>query len=246
VAANIMRLTGKTAVVTGAARGIGAAIARAFVSEGAKVTAFDLRPAEAPDARVLHITGDVADRDAVQGMLDRTAAEFGSVDILVNNAAYSSRAPFLEMPIEEVRKTWDVGLWGVFHASQIAARRMVQQGGGGSIIQISSVHASRPYVNATAYNAAKAAVNHISATWALELACHRIRVNVIEPGWIDTPGERAFLNDQQIAEAAAKLPFGRLGTPEEIARGAVYLASDDASYVTGTVLRIDGAFALAR
>ena len=240
-----MRLAGKTAVVTGAARGIGAAIARAFVREGARVTTFDLRPAEAPDAAMLHITGDVADREAVEKMLDRTVMEFGSVDILVNNAAYSTRAPFLETSLEDVRRTWDVGL-GVFHASQIAARLMVRQGKGGSIIQISSVHASRPYVNATAYNAAKAAVNHMSATWALELAGCGIRVNVIEPGWIDTPGERAFLTDEQISAAAGKLPFGRLGTPDEIAHGAVYLASGDASYVTGTVLRIDGAFALAR
>jgi glucose 1-dehydrogenase len=241
-----MRLAGKTAVVTGGARGIGAAIAQAFVREGARVTTFDLRPAETSQADMLHIIGDVSDRDSVEKMLELTVAEFGSLDILVNNAAYSSRAPFLETSLEDVRKTWDVGLWGVFHASQIAARHMVRQGRPGSIIQISSVHASRPYVNATAYNAAKAAVNHMSATWALELAGRGIRVNVIEPGWIDTPGERVFLTDAQIAEAAPKLPFGRLGTPEEIARGAVYLASDDASYVTGTVLRIDGAFALAR
>src|SRR5262249_11950645 len=159
--------------------------------------------------------------------------------------AYSSRAPLIETSLEDVRKTWEVGLWGVFHASQLAARHMVRQGKGGSIIQISSVHASRPYINATAYNGAKAAVNHMSATWTLELAGHGIRVNVSEPGWIDTPGERVFLAEEQIAQAATKLPFGRLGTPDEIARGAVYLASDDASYVTGAVLRIDGAFALA-
>jgi glucose 1-dehydrogenase len=241
-----MRLAGKIAVVTGAQRGIGAAIARAFASEGAKVTAFDLRPAEIPDPSIFHLTGDVADRDAVENMLEQTIARFGALDIVVNNAAYSSRAPFLEMPLEEVRRTWDVGLWGVFHTSQLGARHMVRQGRGGSIIQISSVHASRPYVNATAYNGAKAAVNHMSATWALELAGYGIRVNVIEPGWIDTPGERTFLTEEQIAQAATRLPFGRLGRPDEIARGAVYLASDEASYVTGTVLRIDGAFALAR
>ncbi len=241
-----MKLAGKNAVVTGAARGIGAAIARAFVREGARVTAFDLRPSGMSDGSILQIAGDVADRDAVQAMVDRTVEEFGSIDILVNNAAYSSRAPLLEMPVEEVRKTWDVGMWGVFHASQIAARHMVRQGRGGSIVQISSVHASRPYVNATAYNASKAAINHMSATWALELAPHAIRVNVIEPGWIDTPGERVFFTEAEIAEAGTKLPFQRLGTPDEIARGALYLASDDASYVTGTVLRIDGAYALAR
>lgn len=241
-----MRLAGKTAVVTGGARGIGAAIARAFVAEGAKVTAFDLRHSESTAPSILQVTGDVADRSAVEKMLERTMTEFGSLDVLVNNAAYSSRAPLLEMPVDEVRRTWDVGMWGVFHTTQLAARHMVRQGRGGSIVQISSVHGSRPYVNATAYNGAKAAINHMSATWALELVQYGIRVNVIEPGWIDTPGERNLFTEEQIATAAVKLPFGRLGTPDEIARGAVYLASDEGSYVTGATLRIDGAYALAR
>ena len=133
----------------------------------------------------------------------------------------------------------------VFHFERFATMEVVQIVRDAAL-QISSVHASRPYVNASPYNAAKAAVNHMSATWALELTPHRIRVNIIEPGWIDTPGERAFLSDEQLRAAALELPLARLGTPEEIARGAVYLASDDASYVTGAVLRIDGAYALAR
>lgn len=241
-----MKLAGKSAIVTGGSGGIGAAIAREFVREGAKVAIYDLEATPSAEREVLHLTGDVSDRDRVEEMVQRVVAEFGSVDILVNNAAYSKRAPFLDTDIEDVRRTWDVGLWGVFHASQVAARQMVRQGSGGGIIQISSVHASRPYVNATAYNAAKAAVNHMSATWALELAPYRIRVNTIEPGWIDTPGERAFLSEHQLRDAALQLPLARLGRPEEIARGAVYLASDDAAYVTGAVLRIDGAYALAR
>ena len=239
-----LRLTGKTAIITGGARGIGAAIARQFQREGAQVTVFDLR-FESPELDgMLRIIGDVADRTAVESMIDRTVAAFGSVDILVNNAAYSTRAPLLEFKVEEVRRTWDVGMWGTFHATQLAARRMVEQSRGGSIIQISSVHGSRPYVNATAYNASKAAINHMSATWAAELTQYGIRVNVIEPGWIDTPGERFFMSEEQIREAALKLPFRRLGTPEEIAKGAAFLASDDASYVTGIILRIDGAYSL--
>jgi glucose 1-dehydrogenase len=241
-----MKLAGKSAVVTGAARGIGAAIAREFAREGARVAIFDLSPPQISEPGMLQIIGDVSDRDSVERMVERVIDEFGSLDILVNNAAQSHRAPLLELSVEEVRRTWDVTLWGVFHASQAAARQMVRQGKGGSIIQISSVHASRPYVNASPYNGAKAAVNHMSATWALELTPHRIRVNTIEPGWIDTPGERAFLSDEQLRAAALDLPLGRLGAPEEIARGAVYLASDDAAYVTGAVLRIDGAYSLAR
>src|SRR5262249_2013044 len=138
---------------------------------------------------------------------EATAAEFGSVDILVNNAVTSRRAALLDLDPEDVRRTWDVALWGVLNCSQFTARKMVAQGRGGSILSISSVHAAQAYPNATAYNAAKAAVNHMSATWATELAPHRIRVNVIEPGWIDTPGERAYNTEDELREAGPTLPF---------------------------------------
>lgn len=136
-------------------------------------------------------------------------------------------------------------LWGAFHASQLAARQMVKQGEGGSIVMISSVHAYRPYPLSTAYNAAKAGLNHMAFTWAVELAAHRIRVNVIEPGWIDTPGERKYFSEEEIRERGKQLLLGRLGTPEEIAKGVAFLVSDEtASYVTGTRLRIDGGYVL--
>jgi glucose 1-dehydrogenase len=249
-----LKLKGSNAIVTGGARGIGQAIAVEFAREGANVTILDVaKDADATMAevgalggRALFIRGSVADRDAVTSAIETTAVEFGSVDILVNNAVRSRRAPLLELDPEDVRLTWDVTLWGVLHGSQLAARRMVAQGRGGNIISISSVHAYRPYPGASAYNAAKAAVNHMSATWAVELAPHGIRVNVIEPGWIDTPGEHETSTDEQLKEAGPKLLMGRLGEPREIARGAVYLASADASYVTGSVLRIDGGFVLPR
>ena len=123
---------------------------------------------------------------------------------------------------------------------------MVKQNQGGAIVSISSVHAYRPFPRSTAYNAAKAAVNHMSGTWAAELAQYGIRVNVIEPGWVDTPGERAFFTEEQIREEGKKLPLGRLARPEEIAEAACYLASEQSSYVTGTVLRVDGGFVLPR
>jgi glucose 1-dehydrogenase len=150
------------------------------------------------------------------------------------------------MEPEDVQQTLAVTFWGAFHVSQLAARQMVRQGSGGSIVFISSVHAYLPIPGAAAYNAGKAGLNHMARTMAAELTPHAIRVNVIEPGWIDTPGERSWKSGPELQEAGRQLPWGRLGSPEEIARGAAYLASDDASYVTGTILRIDGGYVLPR
>ena len=250
-----MKLAGKVAVVTGSSRGIGRACALELARQGADVTvnyrthgdeaAEVARQIEAMGRRALLVQGDVADRRQDERMVNETVAKLGRLDIMVPNAAYSVRKPFLEMEPDEVRRTWDVTLWGVFHCSQLAARQMVKQSAGGSIIIISSVHAQRPYARSTAYNGAKAAVNHMASTWALELAEHRIRVNTIEPGWIDTPGERVHFSEAQIAERGKTLLMGRLGRPEEIAKGVAFLAcEEDASYITGTVLRIDGGFVL--
>ena len=141
----------------------------------------------------------MADRTQNETMIQETVERLGRLDIMVANAAFSVRKPFLELEVEDVEKTWGVSLWGVFHCCQLAARQMVKQGGG-SIAIVSSVHACRPYPLSTAYNGAKAAINHMAATWASELAQHKIRVNVLEPGWIDTPGERAYSSDDQIRE----------------------------------------------
>src|SRR5262249_24515871 len=156
-------------------------------------------------------------------MIDECARQLGRVDILVNNAAVGVRKPFLEMEVADVERMWAVMLWGVFHCSQLAARQMVKQGEGGSIIMISSVHAYRPYPLSTAYNGAKAAINHMAYTWAVELARYKIRVNVLEPGWIDTPGEREFCSEEQMREEEKKLLLGRTGKPEEIAKGVLFL-----------------------
>jgi glucose 1-dehydrogenase len=187
----------------------------------------------------------VADRPGLERLLKDVLDEFGHLDILVNNAAVSVRNPFVDLEASDVRKVWDVTLWGVFHCSQLAARQMVKQGGG-SIVVISSVHAERPFPNSTAYNGAKAAVNHMALTWAAELAKDNIRVNVIEPGWIDTPGERTYYTEEQIREDGRKLPLGRLGKPEEIATAVRYLVSDEAAYITGSCMRVDGGILLPR
>ncbi len=251
-----MKLEGQVAVITGGARGIGAAIALELARNGADISFCDIGPREQASETVYRIEeigrkalffpANAGDRQAVEQMFEETVARLGRIDILVNNAAKSVRKPLVDLEVSDVEQVWNVILWGTFHCSQLAARRMVAQGNGGNIVMISSVHAHRPFPNSTAYNGAKAAVNHMAATWAAELAPHKIRVNVIEPGWIDTPGERAFCSEEQIREEGRKLPLGRLGQPEEIARAVRFLVSDDGSYITGTVLRVDGGITLAR
>lgn len=249
------KLAGKIALVTGASKGIGRAIAIEMARNGADVVVNYSRSAGDANSAVAEIESlgrraiaaqcDVGSRSQVEHLFDVALKTFGRLDVLVNNAAYSVRKPLLDLEVSDVERTWAVSQWGVFHCSQLAARQMVKQGGG-NIIVVSSIHSFRPYPNATAYNAAKAAVNHMAATWAVELAPNKIRVNVLEPGWTDTPGERVFYTEDFIAEEGKKLPLGRLATAEEVAKAAVYLASGDAAYVTGAVLRIDGGFSLTR
>jgi glucose 1-dehydrogenase len=128
--------------------------------------------------------------------------------------------------------------------SQLVARHMVNRGGGGKIVFISSVHSIIPYVNSVAYNAAKSGLKHMAKTIAAELLPHRINVNVIDPGWIDTPGEHATFGTEAIAAAAPHTPWGRLGTPADIGKAALFLCSDDADYITGTSLVVDGGWCL--
>ncbi len=247
-------LNGKAAIVTGASRGIGRATAVTLARAGADVTVNYYTHGDEAEEVVeqiresgrsgLAFQADVSDRQAVEAMVDATVGQFGKLDIVVSNAYYSKREPFLDLSREAMRRTLDVTLWGAFHVAQAGARRMVAQGTGGSICFISSVLAFIPVATSLPYNAAKAGINQMSATVANELTPHRIRSNVIEPGWIDTPGERQFATDEQIREGAKKVPWKRLGRPEEIAQMAAYLASDAADYITGSVFRVDGGFSL--
>jgi glucose 1-dehydrogenase len=243
-------LKGKVALITGASRGIGRGCALEMARAGADVAInyhSHGEEAEAVAAQVRDLgrqalvwQADVADRQAVEEMVAAAAQRLGHLDILVCNAYYSKREPFLEIGIEGMQRTLDVSLWGAFHVAQLGARQMVRQGRGGSMLFISSVHAFIPVPTALAYNTAKAGMNHMAATIAAELLEHRIRANVIEPGWIDTPGERKFASEEQIREGGKKLPWGRLGTPEDIGRAATFLCSDAADYITGEVMRVDG------
>ena len=175
-------------------------------------------------------------------MAAAAVAALGRIDIFVSNPAYIHRSPFLEYDPVAFEKVIQGTLEGGFHMSQLVARHMVERGGGGKIVFISSVHTRIPVAHCEAYNAAKSGLNHLAATIANELVAHRINVNVIEPGWIDTPGEHESFGDAAIAQGGPKIPWGRLGRPDDIGKAAVFLASDDADYITGTSLLVDGGF----
>ena len=181
--------------------------------------------------------------DPTDGLTLASAVE--RIDILVSNPAFGVRCDFLDYDPGDFEKVIAATLTGGFHLSQLVARHFVKRGGGGKIVFISSVQAEMPLARSVAYGAAKAGLNHMARTMSVELASHRINVNVIEPGWTDTPGERATFSDEVIGAAGEKLPWGRLATPQDIGRAAVFLASDAADYVTGVVLPVDGGF-LAR
>jgi glucose 1-dehydrogenase len=239
------------AIVTGAGRGIGRATALALAQAGADVVVNDLAGAEAvadevrqAGRRALAIEADVADPAAVAAMVERATRELGSVDIAVANAAFSHRQPLREADLRTFSRTIDVTMWGAFHTLRSAVQQMIAQGTGGSIVIISSPHAVVAIPHSMAYNMAKAAVDHMARTAAIELVEERIRVNVIHPGWIDTPGERKFFSEDQIREGAMKLPWKRLGKPEEIGRGVVFLCDPASDYITGTTLKIDGGISL--
>jgi glucose 1-dehydrogenase len=248
-----MTLEGRVAVITGGARGIGQAIAAEFARCGADVIFCDVCNTEKASGTldlIRHhgrqgrfIRADVGDRGQVEEMFRQILAEFGRVDILVNNAALNIRKPLIDLDVDDVQRVWSVALWGLFHCSQLAARQMVAQKSG-SIVVITSVHAVRPFPNNTAYNGAKAAANHMAQTWAAELVSHGIRVNAVEPGWTDTPGERTLYTEEQIREEGSRLPMGRLASAAEIANAVRFLVSDEAAYITGSVLRVDGGILL--
>ena len=248
-----MTLDGRVAVITGGARGIGQAIASELAGCGADVIFCDVCDSEKASETLdlirrrgrkgRFIRTDVGDRGQVEEMFRQILAEFGRIDILVNNAARNIRKPLVDLEVEDVQQVWSVVLWGLFHCSQIAARQMVKQKSG-SIVVITSVHAVRPFPNNTAYNGAKAAANHMAQTWAAELVGDGIRVNVVEPGWTDTPGERTLYTEEQIREQGGQLPMGRLASPAEIASAVRFLVSDEAAYITGSVLRVDGGILL--
>jgi glucose 1-dehydrogenase len=248
------RLEGKAALVTGASAGIGAAIACELAQGGADVainylTYHDEALALADrirdiGRRVLLFQFDISDQSGVERMVAQTAQEFGGLDIVVANAANSSDAFFYEADMAVFHKIFDVTLWGAFYCFRSAGRLMVKQGQGGHLIAIGSPHALEALPSSMAYNMAKAALDQMARTAALELAPAGIHVNLIHPGWTDTPGEHVLFSDETLARAGEALPLGRLARPEEIARGVAFLVDPDSTYMTGSTLSIDGGYML--
>ncbi len=242
-----MRLKDKVALVTGGAKGIGEAIARRFAAEGAKVVIAD-RDADAGSAVAasvpdMHfVAADVAASGAGTALVKAAVDRFGRLDVLVNNAGITHAADFLDLREEDFDRVLSVNLRSYFTVGQAAARQMVAQGGGGAIVNMSSVNAILAIPDQVPYVVSKGAVNQLTRVMAISLAPHDIRVNAVGPGTIATELARKAVMGS--AEARLKLlsrtPMRRLGEPDEVAKVALFLASDDASYLTGQIVYPDG------
>lgn len=247
-----MTLAGRAALVTGAASGIGRAVARAFAGEGARVWLADVDAAGVaaaadaigPSARAIEL--DVSDPAAVDRTVAAIDAEAGGIDLLVNAAGRYALQPWLEIEPETWDRIFAVNARGIMLTTQAVARVMAARGKGGSIINIASAAGRRGDPNSVAYSASKAAAISITQSAALGLAPHGIRVNAIAPGPVDTPmwdevvRLRAGRGDHSAEQMAARVPLGRISAPEEQARVALFLAGADSGYVTGQTFNVDG------
>jgi glucose 1-dehydrogenase len=208
------------------------------MDEAATATAEDIRQL---GRRASLFRVDVSDQSAVEGMVGDVVRQFGRLDVFVSSAVYSDREPFMTANMDGFRRTIDVSMWGAYYGLRASANQMIRQGQGGAVVVVSSPHAQIAFPNAMAYNMAKAAIDQMARTAACELLPHKIRVNIVYPGWTDTPGERKFFSEEAIASAAKGLPLGRLATADEIARAVRFLADPHtADYITGTTLHVDG------
>lgn len=241
------RFTGQRAVVTGAASGIGLAITRRFVAEGGRVAAGDIAADnlkalqdELGDA-VATVVGDVTSEDDVEALVATCADRFGGVDVGFNVAGASRPALIVDMTEEDWDFTVDLCLKGVFFALKHEARRMIDAGRGGAIVNVASLNSRVPMFFGAAYAAAKAAVASLGQSAALELGEHQIRVSTVSPGLTVTPLTAALTGLSQVNEAFMdRIPLRRAATPEDIAASALFLASADGAYISGSNLFVDG------
>lgn len=241
-------LAGQIAVLTGAGAGIGKGVAIELAKAGADICIFDLKPVDQAadlmeelrryDVRSLYVSGDVSRRDEVESLADVVESTLGPATILVSNAITSERRPFLKTPFDELSRAVEVGIYGAFHVMQVFGLRMVEQHIAGSVIQLTSPWAYLPYPGGTDYRIVKSAQHNMALSLATEVMWDRIRVNLIEPGWVDTPGEHRWYSDDMLKAGGEALPFGRLCTPEDVGRAVVFVCR--ASYMTGAHIKVDG------
>ena len=256
MAADVGKLTGKVAIVTGGARGIGAAICHRYADEGARVVVADIllddakSTAEAIGREAFAVQVDVIDQASIDRMVAETVALAGKIDCLVNGAAVFDMAPVLKITEASVDRLFAINVKGLLFTCQAVARQMVEQGKGGKIINIASQAGRRGEPLVAVYCATKAAVISLTQSMGLDLIQHRINVNGIAPGVIDTPmwddvdalfaryeGKPIGQKKREVGEA---VPYGRMGQPEDLAGAAVFLASDDSDYIVAQTLNVDG------
>jgi len=245
-----MKLSGKIVLVTGAQQGIGRATALRCAAAGADVAvnwldnegaADDIAgEARAVGRRVLTVRGDVGRLAEVEAMVAMVEERLGPIDVLVNNAGVFPRVPFLELSESDWDYVLDINLKGTCFCAQAVAKRMVAAGRPGAIINLTSGAAYRGSPRGAHYCASKGGVVSLTRQMALELAPHRIRVNAIAPGLTDTAQPRYGSSEEEIAAAAQTIPLGRIAQPDDIARTAVFLASDEAGFTTGQILHVNG------
>jgi glucose 1-dehydrogenase len=246
-----MSLKDKVAIVTGGNSGIGMAIVMELARQGASLVIDYVAHPEAAEAleqqlrglgdRVIGVMADVSKVDQLQNLIDAAVKEFGRVDIMVNNAGVETRTSVLDTTEQQYEKVLDINLKSAFFGTQLAARQMIKQGGGGRIINITSVHEDWPMPGNTAYCLSKGGMRMLTRTAGLELAPHNILVVGVGPGAVATPINTATMNDPALLKKLDDaIPLGRMAKPEEIASVVAFLASDAASYITATTIFADG------
>lgn len=252
-----MKLKDRTAIVTGAGRGIGAALAKGLAREGAAVVVNYSRAAAearkvagdilAAGGRAVAVQADVKELSEQQRLIAAALDNFGRLDILINNAGIEYREPFLSTTVEQWDQTMGVNLKGVFFLSQKAAQAMARSGKGGKIINLSSCHDTVPLALRSAYGVSKGGLAMLTKSLALELGEHKINVNAISPGAILTEMNSQHLSQPEVrARLVARIPWNRLGDVEDCVGAAVFLASSESDYVTGATLYVDGGLLLRK